>query len=75
MLYGLGTENQNLPGFVALGGSPDYRQSAFLPSLYQGAKTEYRAGAPVDRVLPNLRSDFSTLEEQRMQLELAQRLN
>ncbi len=39
LLYGLGTENQNLPGFVALGGSPEGRQSAFLPSLYQGAKT------------------------------------
>ncbi len=75
VLYGLGTENQNLPGFVALGGSPDWRQSAFLPSLYQGAKTDYRAGAPVDKVLPNLRSDFATQDEQRLQLELAHKLD
>src|SRR5476649_1582063 len=42
MVYGLGTENQNLPGFIALrggklppGGSANY-QAAFLPGIYQG---------------------------------------
>ena len=75
VLYGLGTENQSLPGFVALGGSPDWRQSAFLPSLYQGAKTEYRPGVKVDKVLPNLVSDFSTTDEQRIQLDLASKLD
>lgn len=38
-LYGLGTENQNLPGFIALnpppGGAQNYG-SAFLPAIYQG---------------------------------------
>ena len=42
VLYGLGTENQNLPGFIAMcpGGFPikdiENWQSAFLPGAYQG---------------------------------------
>ena len=42
MLYGLGTENQNLPGFIVMcpGGYPIAEsqnwQSAFLPGIYQG---------------------------------------
>jgi hypothetical protein len=39
VLYGLGTESQDLPGFVSLGGSSDARASAFLPSLYQSEFT------------------------------------
>src|SRR5204862_6986781 len=41
--YGLGSENQNLPGFIAMcpGGYPIQEsqnwQSAFLPGAYQGA--------------------------------------
>ncbi len=75
VLYGLGTENQNLPGFVALGGAPEGRQSAFLPSLYQGAKSEFKANVPVSKVLSNLRSEFSSLEQQRSQLDLVRQLN
>lgn len=42
VLYGLGTENQNLPGFIALAptaqwGGPKLYDSAFLPSTYQGS--------------------------------------
>ena len=41
LTYGLGTENQNLPGFIAMcPGMPDVGaqlwSSAFLPSIYQG---------------------------------------
>ena len=40
--YGLGTENQNLPGFISLGrsgvgGAANWR-SAFLPGVYQGTR-------------------------------------
>ena len=28
VLYGLGTENQNMPGFITLGGRPEWRQSS-----------------------------------------------
>lgn len=51
--YGLGTENQNLPGFVVLtsgGSDPDAGKSVwgsgFLPSVYQGVQCR-SAGDPV----------------------------
>ena len=50
--YGLGTENQNLPGFVVLssGGTPDAGKSVwgngFLPSVYQGVQCRSK-GDPV----------------------------
>ncbi len=75
VLYGLGTESQNLPGFISLGGSPEARQAAFLPGIYQGAQTNFREGAPMKKVLPNLTSEFSSLDEQRAQLDLAHTLD
>ena len=43
VLYGLGTENQNVPGFITVcpiigmnGSSPKHYGSAFLPAIYQG---------------------------------------
>ena len=57
-LYGLGTENQNLPGFISInpptsvGGSQNYG-SAFLPAAYQGTKFSITDGSqrnrPIDR--------------------------
>ena len=51
--YGLGTENQNLPGFVVLtsgGKTPDAGKSVwgsgFLPSVYQGVQCRSE-GSPV----------------------------
>ena len=46
-LYGLGTENENLPGFVTISpplqnGGPSNYGSAFLPAVYQG--TPIRSG-------------------------------
>ena len=53
VLYGLGTENQNLPGFIVLisgGKSPDGGKqlwsSGFLPSVYQGVQCRSH-GEPV----------------------------
>lgn len=48
VLYGLGTENRNLPGFVVLlqGGvrsGPEVYGEGFLPAVYQG--TSFRSGA------------------------------
>jgi hypothetical protein len=56
ILYGLGTENQNLPGFVVLleGGvrsGPAVYGQAFLPAAYQG--TSFRAGrSPILNLSP-----------------------
>jgi uncharacterized protein (DUF1501 family) len=75
--YGLGSENQNLPGFVVLGntqgvkGGPLNWSSGFLPATYQG--TLFRSqGSPV---LNLQRPKDVSREEQRAQLDLMARLN
>lgn len=73
--YGLGTENQNLPGFIAL--SPNGRpllgdqnwQSAFLPGAYQGTFVETRNTQP-DKLIEYIRSSTTSLPEQRRQIDL-----
>ncbi len=75
LLYGLGSANENLPGFVCLGGKVAWRQAAFLPSGCQGTRTNFKSGIPVDRVIPNLRSEFSKVEDQRRQLDYMRKLN
>ncbi len=75
--YGLGSENQNLPGYVVLEnrqgvkGGPLNWGAGFLPSTYQG--TLFRSqGNPV----LNLRQpDGVTRDDQRAQLDLLARLN
>src|SRR6185436_13614852 len=64
VLYGLGTENENLPGFVSIaassgnGGARNYG-NAFLPPVYQGTALG-RAGAPAaDATIRNLTGDKS----------------
>ncbi len=49
VVYGLGTENQNMPGFISLGGGVEARQASFLPSLYQGVGVNYSKGMPLDK--------------------------
>lgn len=75
--YGMGSENQNLPGFVVLGnnqgikGGPLNWHAGFLPSTYQG--TLFRPeGNPILNL--NRPSDV-TREDQRHQLDLLARLN
>ncbi len=77
--YGLGSENQNLPGFVAMcpGGLPivgsQNWRSAFLPGAYQGTYLDTRH-TDVARLIENVRPAFAT-REQRRQLDLVRRLN
>lgn len=75
--YGLGTENQNLPGYVVLGntkgakGGPHNWGSGFLPSTYQG--TLFRSqGAPI---LNLTRQARIRERDQRAQLDLMSTLN
>jgi hypothetical protein len=80
LMYGLGTENENLPGFIAMcpGGQPiksaENWQSAFLPGIYQGTyvDTQHRE---LDRLIENIRSPHATAGVQRRQLDLLQRIN
>jgi hypothetical protein len=75
VLYGLGTENQNMPGFITLGGKPEWRQASFLPGVYQGVNVNYSTRTRLDEVLLNIRNQFVSTKVQRSQLDLAQRLN
>jgi len=75
MVYGLGTENQSMPGFISLNGASEWRQCAFLPGMYQGCNVSYRRGIKAEQILANIRSEFSTLERQRRQINFANTLN
>jgi hypothetical protein len=75
VVYGLGTENQNMPGFISLGGKAEYRQAAFLPSLYQGVNVNYSSKMPLNQVLLNINNPFTDSDDQRRQLDLARKLN
>ena len=75
--YGLGTENQNLPGYVVLGntkgakGGPHNWGAGFLPSSFQG--TLFRSqGAPI---LNLRRQPQIAATDQRAQLDLMAKLN
>jgi hypothetical protein len=80
VLYGLGTENQNLPGFVTLcpsmgNGGPRNYSNAFLPPVYQGTAVG-RAGIHASEAkIRNLGNDRLSPAEQRRQLDLLQALN
>ena len=90
-LYGLGTENTDLPGFVTInppadnGGARNYG-SAFLPAIYQGTKIGthqipgfYAALLGVDQEpgppLKNIRNTKQSPAAQRQQLDLIRELN
>lgn len=79
IMYGLGSENENLPGFVTLSpslgnGGPRNYGSAFLPAVYQGTSIG-RAGIPaVDASIRNLKPPTS-LEEARRRFDLLREIN
>ncbi|MBI3879399.1 MAG: DUF1501 domain-containing protein [Verrucomicrobia bacterium] len=78
--YGLGSENQNLPGYIAmmphgrpLQGDQNW-QSAFLPGIYQGNFVDTK-DTQVEKLIEFIRNNAESLPEQRRQLDLLQRLN
>ncbi len=79
-LYGLGTENQNLPAFVAMcpGGYPikgtDNWQSGFLPGSYQGTHIDSKH-EQIDKLIENIRSPHAGVATQQRQLDLLRELN
>ena len=78
--YGLGTENQNLPGFIAMcpGGYPIQEsqnwQSGFLPGIFQGTHIDTKHTS-VDKLIEHIRNPDLTLPKQRQQLDLLKKLN
>lgn len=82
-LYGLGTENADLPGFVVLGnarGAVNFG-SAFLPAFYQGTRVGggggrgRRRGGGSEATFPNIKNPLLDAGTQRSQLDLVQKLN
>jgi hypothetical protein len=80
LTYGLGSGNENLPGFIAMcpGGMPiksaENWQSAFLPGAFQGTYVDSQHRA-VDRLIENIRSPHADTRVQVRQLELIRRIN
>ncbi len=78
--YGLGTDNQNLPAFVAMcpGGYPIQEsqnwQAAFLPGVFQGTYLDTQHTA-IEKLIEHIRNDRLPLGPQRQQLDLLQQLN
>ena len=79
LMYGLGTENQNLPGFIAM--CPGYPiqesqnwQCSFLPGMYQGTYIDTRK-RKAENLIANIRNPRLTLAQQRQQLDLLKRIN
>ena len=78
--YGLGSENQNLPGFIVLcpGGLPTQGnqnwRSAFLPGAYQATHIDTRE-KQIDKLIENIRNHYTSQKGQRDQLNLLAELN
>jgi len=78
--YGLGSENQNLPGFIAMcpGGYPIQEsqnwQSGFLPGVYQGTYIDTQF-TRIEQLIENIKNNYTSQKEQREQLDLLQKLN
>ena len=83
VLFGLGTENQNLPGFITIkptlwhGGEKNW-SSSFLPGAYQGTPIGYSAMKIEDiqkQPIEYLANSRLTTEQQRYELEMLQKMN
>lgn len=77
LTYGLGSENQNLPGFIALapgGVSAQNLRSAFLPGAYQGTPVNTQ-NTRIEQLIENIKNNYVALPEQRKQLDLLHQLN
>ncbi|MEZ6089174.1 MAG: DUF1501 domain-containing protein [Pirellulaceae bacterium] len=78
--YGLGTESENLPGFVTISpsgvnGGPRNYSNAFLPTIYQGT-TLGRVGQPAKNArIRNIENTLTSESLQQRQFEFMQRLN
>ena len=75
VIYGMGTENQNLPGFIVLSpaqpvqGAPLW-SSSFLPAVYQGTLV-----SDLKNAIPNLTNPRWPLDRQRVHLDVLKQLN
>jgi hypothetical protein len=80
LVYGLGTENENLPGFIAMSPRAQPRNklanwgNAFLPGAYTGTYVNIHEMSP-ERIVDDLKNTWVTRPQQRQQLDLLASLN
>ena len=81
-LYGLGSNNQNLPGFVTIApplsgdaGSPKFFGNAFLPAICQGTPVGLSKKEGSQATIRHLTDDSLSPRLQRRQLDLIQKMN
>ena len=79
VVYGLGTVNQNLPGYIALMPGPvpfgnQNLRAAFLPGCCQGTYINTN-NTSVEKLIENIKNHYVSSDEQRSQLDLVARLN
>ncbi|MDG2220474.1 MAG: DUF1501 domain-containing protein, partial [Rubripirellula sp.] len=80
LLYGLGTENQNLPGFVVLCPGkpvvgPQLWSNSFLPGVYQGTHINHAKSVDPKKVIEHISNSYLTKPAQREQLDLLTKMN
>lgn len=80
LTWGMGSENQNLPGFIVLcpggmpvGGAGNWR-SAFLPGVFQGTYVDTSKSDP-SKLIDHVRNERLTNKEQQEQFDLLQSIN
>lgn len=79
LTFGLGSENQNLPGFVVLCPGkpvvgPQLWGNSFLPGVFQGTHINNKTVDP-ERIIRDIRNRHLSPAAQREQIDLLQRLN
>ena len=80
LLYGLGTENQNLPGFVVLCPGkpvvgPQLWSNSFLPGIFQGTHINHARSVDPKKVIQHISNAYLTSNGQRRQLDLLKKMN
>jgi hypothetical protein len=80
LLYGLGTENQNLPGFVVLCPGkpvvgPQLWSNSFLPGVFQGTHINHSNNVDPKKVIRHIDNQYLTRGSQRQQLDLMKQMN
>ncbi|MEZ6055580.1 MAG: DUF1501 domain-containing protein [Planctomycetaceae bacterium] len=78
--YGLGSECDNLPGFVTIcpssgNGGPRNYSNAFLPAKYQGTAVGSAGQSSKNARIENVDSPYGPIEQRRRQFDLMQTLN
>lgn len=74
--YGLGTENQNLPGFISLNASKSsVYSSAFLPPVYEGTPIGTNGESMSKATINNIQGKHLPVKAKRKQLDFVQSMN